>query len=346
MNLLVITGKNNFIGQTRKPWVSINTDAFISNLKDYGYSIELTDFFNTQQSINNIKNNTIFYTFTQKNSYRKYIKDIIYELSENNLIIPGYDMLMCHENKGYQEILRKRLGIKGLQSFYLSSLDDINNIDISFPIVMKTVDGSNGKGVFLCKSKDEIKEIYNKLFNIHISEKIDLFRRKHLRKNKTYEYYPEYSNQTDYLEYKEYITPDEPFVLQEFVPDQEYDFRVLAIYDKYFVMKRHNRKNDFRASGAKMFDTNFEPDTQLLTEAYNIMQKIDTPYLSMDFIFDKRNKTYKLIEFQALHFGITAILKNNHHYKYSNKNWEQIEEKLTFEEQLAYGLHHFIKGNS
>ncbi len=38
--IILLTDKNNFFGQTRKPWVSIDTRQFIESFKQHGFQIE------------------------------------------------------------------------------------------------------------------------------------------------------------------------------------------------------------------------------------------------------------------------------------------------------------------
>lgn len=343
MEILLVVDKNNFFGQTRKPWVSINTDKFVAELKNYGIDCEITEF--PKISINGYfpKNRTIFYHFSQKENLRYFIKDVAEILNYENKLIPGIDLLRSHENKGYQELVKKKRSIAAPKGYYISGLDDLESLELSYPIVVKTIDGSNGKGVYLCHSRDDVYKKMKKYIGFTFAEKLDLLRRKYLRSKKYYPEYPDYDNLKDYYEYKNYIYRDIRFVLQEFIPNQKYDFRVLAIYDRFYVIKRHNRDNDFRASGAKKFDINFERDEKLLDAAYAFKNAFpDTPYLSMDIIYDARDETYKLLEFQALHFGINVLVKNDGYFLKSNSAWEKVFKKHTIEEELAYGLAKYL----
>lgn len=345
MNIIFITDKNKFFGQTRKPWVSINTDQFIAHLNDFGVTCKITNFPNISIREEFPKQEIIFYHFSQKENLRYYLRDVAEVLhSLGNRLIPSIELLRCHENKGYQELLKKIRKIDAPAGYYISSIDDVDLLDIKFPIVVKTIDGSNGKGVYLCKNKEEIRKKLKKYIGTTFLEKIDLFRRRYFRKNKNYPEYPEYNNYTDYLEYKNYINRDIRFVVQEFIPNQKNDFRVLVFYDKYYVTKRHNRDGDFRASGAKKFDINFDIDENLLSAAESFKKAFpDTPYLSMDIIYDERDNKYKLLEFQALHFGINVLVKNSGYFIKENDFWKKVLAKNTIEEELAYGLNCFLQ---
>ncbi len=231
MDIIFVTDKNMFFGQSRKPWVSLKTNEIVSHLENFGINVTIMEFWQIANSSDNLQNSTIFYHFSQKENLRYYLKDVAeYLNSMGNKLIPSIELLRCHENKGYQELLKKQRGINDFAAYYFSSADELARADVHYPIVVKSIDGSNGKGVFFCCSFDEVKDKLSKFAKLSLSQKLDLFRRKHLRRAKTYKEYPDYSNYSDYLQYREYITPQTRFVAQEFIPAQKYDIRVLAIY--------------------------------------------------------------------------------------------------------------------
>jgi len=340
MKKIIFLTDNNFFGQTRKPWVSMDTNKIILMLKENHFDVE-SYFFNEVYD-KNIENCYIFYSFSQKEELRNYIVDIIYFLSKKNTVIPSFELLKCHENKGFQELYKKQLGINSLDSIYLNSINNVTNS--VFSVVLKTVDGSNGKGVFLVNNEKEFKKIIQKIESkITILQKIDLLRRKYFRKKKNYPAYPNYNNRTDYYQYKEYIRNDKRFVLQQFIPNLTFDYRVLALYDKYYVMKRHTKEGDFRASGTKLFDFNVEKNQELLTYAKNIFDRINTPMLSMDIAFN--GEQYYLIEFQASHFGVSALIKSEGYYSLINNKWDIISAPSNLETEIAESVIKFINSN-
>jgi glutathione synthase/RimK-type ligase-like ATP-grasp enzyme len=342
--IVLITGNKNFFGQTRKPWTSIDTAKMIGSLNDSGYKVDVYEYSDLVNKGQAITNSIIFYSFSQKDNVRFYMNDLIHFLDNgSNWIIPSYQLLKCHENKGYQELYKKELGIDSLQCQYYSSSSELQIEKISFPVVLKTVDGSNGKGVFLIQSVAQLNKVLNKINPQSFFTKLDLIRRKYFRRKKSYKEYPNYSNKTDYFEYKNYIKQESPFILQQFIPNLTFDFRILIMYDKFFVTKRHSKKNDFRASGAKNFDFNFEFDFGLLTYAQKIYKKFDTLFLSIDIAYD--DKTYYLLEYQALHFGINVFVKNNGYYLFNNNKFEFKLNQLDFETTLAQSLIKYIHNN-
>ncbi|MCH7819782.1 hypothetical protein IIC38_11445 [candidate division KSB1 bacterium] len=317
--IIILTGNDNFFGQTRKPWVSMDADKMQNIFCEHGFDVEKYSFHEILNQRKRIKDSIIFYTFSQKINRRDYIKDLVHYLDDgSNILIPSYDLLLCHENKGFQELYKKRINLTSLNSYYFSSLNELSCYAINFPIVFKTVDTSNGRGVFLVKSTNELVKLIQKLERQTVFTGLDLVRRKYFRRKKSYKEYPDYSNRKDYYQYKDYILKEENFILQEFVPDLPFFYRVLTLYDKYYVMRRFNRKSDFRASKTKK-EYDIEFDYRLLDYAKEVYNRFDTPFLSLD-IGLHQNKYY-LFEFQALHFGIGPFVRSVGYYTYDNHNW-------------------------
>lgn len=339
-DLIILTGDNNFYGQTRKAWVSMDVQRIENRLASLGYSITrypVQEIYNQNIALSG---KTILYSFSQKENVRQYIRDLIFHLSKSNRIIPSVDLLLCHENKGYQELYKRELELTGLKAWYFSSLEDIDAYDIPFPVVLKTISGSNGKGVFLIHNKSDLIKKVRTLTHVGFWTQVDLLRRRYFRR-RTYPDYPNHDDYLDYLQYREYITRHQNFILQEFIPGLTFDTRVLALEGKFFLARRHTRKGDFRASGTKKFDFNFTPENALLEYAENIVHRFNTPFLSMDIVHDGKN--YSLIEFQASHFGVSAITKSRGYYIREGSSWNFRDNKQEVEFEIADSLDRYLK---
>ncbi len=340
--LTILTGYDHFFGQTRKPWISMDVSSICKYLNKAGIDTEVIEFSAVVNGKGKIRNSNIFYTFSQRDNLRRYILDTITSLEqEGNKVLPSTELLRCHENKGYQVLFGKRMGINDLESFYFSSKRELSNYQLSFPIVIKTIDGSNGRGVFLANSQRELLEIIPKLEpRLSIVTKVDLLRRKHLRKNVKFPGYPNLTAEANTEQYIDYITPELPFILQEFVPKLEYDYRVIVFGERYYVIKRMIRDDDFRASGAKRFVFEKKVPMALLNYAYNIFTKLHAPFLSLD--IGVSGDRLCLFEFQALHFGINAIVKSAGYYTLIDGCWVFNEETLPIEQLIADGLIQYL----
>jgi len=341
--IIIITGYNKFFGQARKPWASLNTDLFVDELKNHGYNIELYEFYQIANDLVKLKNEIIIYSFSQKFNLRFLIKDTIrYLEKEGNVVIPDFNLLYCHENKGYQEFYKRQLGITKPKALYFSSKREMENMDIKFPKVLKTIEGSNGRGVFLVRSKKDVYRVLKKIEKqLSIFERIDLLRRHFFRKQKTFAGYPDFNPMKDYYQYRDYITQEVPFVLQDFVENLDCDYRVIVLYDRYFAVKRMTNKGDFRASGTKKFIFDFEMPKGLLDYAKEIFDTFKSPLLSMDIGFD--GKDFYLFEYQAIHFGISAVVRSNGYHVLENGHWKFTQTTTVFEVAIAEAFDKYVK---
>lgn len=333
--LYLLTGYDGFIGQTRKPWVSIDTPLFVSELTGLGYEVHQHEFHEVVNRRIQIHDSLIFYSFSHRENLRHYIGDcLLYLLKNGNTLVPSLELFSCHENKGWQELFKETLDIHSLNYHYFSSKRELTDYDLEFPLVFKTLKGSNSTGVALVHSKTEILHELGKHEPApSLAQKLDFWRRKYLRKNKTFPGYPNYDLYQDAIWYQDYMSGEIPFILQEFIPGLSYDYRVVVLGDKYFISKRHTKAGDFRASGAKLFDFDLKAPQPILDKAKALYQSFKAPFLSIDLGEDAAGKLY-LFEYQAAHFGIKTIIRSHGYYRNIDGEWQFIEEKPAFERFL------------
>ncbi len=342
MNIHILTGYDRFFGQTRKPWISMNVDLLTKHLNNAGVHTSVYEFSDIVNGSVRLTDTQVFYTFSQRENLRRYIIDAMADLQERgNRIIPSYDLLRCHENKGYQLLFAERHGIKDLWEIYCSSSREVRKYDIKYPVVLKTIDGSNGKGVFLARSHAELMLMIHKLEKpLGIATRIDLLRRKLFRQNERFAGYPDLDGSQNYRAYADYIKPEIPFVLQEFVPNLTCDYRVLILGDRFYPIRRMNREGDFRASGSKRFVYDTLIPEGMLDFAMNIHHTLQNPTLALD--IGVSDKGFHLFEFQAQHTGISALINSAGYYQYSNKGWQYFQEKFSYEQCVADAITKYL----
>ncbi|MFZ1519715.1 MAG: hypothetical protein WAU11_13105, partial [Ignavibacteriaceae bacterium] len=119
------------------------------------------------------------------------------------------------------------------------------------------------------------------------------------------------------------------YIIQNFIPHLKNDWKVLIYADRYYVLFRGNRKNDFRASGSGLFKFVQAVPNGLLNFAKTIYDKCNIPNISLDIAFDVN--VFHLIEFQALYFGTTTIVKSPFYFERRNGNFALIESKSELE---------------
>lgn len=342
--LHLLTGYGGFFGQTRKPWVSLDTVLLIRELESLGWLVHCHEFHEVINGAVDIHDSIVFYTFSHRPNLQGYIRDCLLSLqAKNNRLVPSQDLFCCHENKGWQELLRRQTGLDSLWSRYFSSKRELKDYAIPYPVVLKTLTGSNSKGVYLVRGEDELLHRIRLLEpSPSIGKRLDFLRRRYLRGRKEFPGYPDYDVVADYRLYRDYITPEIPFILQEYVPSLSFDYRVIALGDRFYASKRLTRKGDFRASGAKLFTFDFPPPVAVLDYARELKRVLNTPFLSID-LGESADGKLSLFEFQALHFGINAIVLGHGWYESEGDRWLFRAGKTVFEAALANGLDQFMR---
>lgn len=290
------------------------------------------------------KNCTLFISSSYDKAYQKYICDVARHISLDRpdvLLIPSYDMLLAHENKGYQELVKKRIGVAELKGDYFG---DISDFDITkkknFPYVVKLLEGAMSSNVFLAKNHQDLTSKLKENGNRNLRYRLK-------RLFKKYIIWRRYNNVSKSLyikNYDEFFCNRTPFIVQDFVPNLTYDYKVLVFGSKYFVLKRYVRENDFRASGSGNF-TYETPSRAVLDYAKKVFDLLDTPFVSLD-IAERDGNCY-LIEYQGIGFGPITLENSTGFYTYSEQgdtgSWTFIDEDPDLERSYADALRSFIK---
>lgn len=78
---------------------------------------------------------------------------------------------------------------------------------------------------------------------------------------------------------------------QDFMPDNQFDIRIIVIGDKAFAIKRMVRKDDFRASGSGniIYDKIEIPEKCVIT-SFEVSKRLKAQCLAYDYVFDEQNK--------------------------------------------------------
>ncbi len=63
-------------------------------------------------------------------------------------------------------------GISVSKQYKITSIDDIDKLDITFPVLTKPVDNSGQRGIFVCLNKEELKEKYQESLVFSESKKV------------------------------------------------------------------------------------------------------------------------------------------------------------------------------
>lgn len=318
-----------------KPYRSgYDKQKLIDYFKDFGYTLGIIKISDIQFLNIDWKDKLILYTSSEEPGlyYKQYIEDIIYSLKlKGAILIPPFELLRANNDKVFMELLRDIVfNDIVFKSFTFSSLEDVyNNLDkLPFPLVFKTADQALSSGVSLIKNKKEL---------IH-----------HIKKTcKTYSFkqiIKENIRQKKHSGYKKESFYQRKFILQPFIANLKFDWKVLIYGNRIFILKRHTRKNDFRASGSHInYKAGSEADFPLkyLDNLVEFKEKLNVPNISIDFVTD--GKRGYIIEFQAINFGTSTILYCKDYCIKENGQWIFKKIDTDLEEIYTNSIVHFLK---
>ncbi|MGI1804681.1 hypothetical protein ACRPK8_03005 [Exiguobacterium sp. TDN 0502] len=313
-DVIILRDYRGFVRQGEFYVSSLNIEKIKLVLESKGFKVQLLYFDEIINDIENIKEKIVLYSSSENSEYKAYIDDILYILSRKNTLIPSYEMFKAHENKGFQELLKKQKNIKSLDFKYFSVLEDVlsDNLNIEYPAILKTVNGSSSRGVYKVQNKMELINTVKKNSQETIKSKALFYLKKNFISKITAKYNDDYFKESKNIK---------RFVLQEFAEGNNEDWKVLIFDSKYFVLNRKAKKGDFKASGSGIRNFN-DPSEELLSYAKYIFDKLDVPFISMDIVVT--NEGFELIEFQATHFGLYTIMKSSSYFTLENNIWTKI----------------------
>jgi len=287
------------------------------------------------------KNKYVIYTSIEDSGlyYKDFIEDILWGIKiQGGILLPSLEMQRAHHNKVFMEILRAINGIdNNIHSRYFGSIKELikNSGSFQYPIVLKSASGSGSKGVKLVNTEKELQKKAKIISKVnlplpHIKEYLLLFKR-YLQTKRLFKIESIYRRK---------------FITQNFIPQLDHDFKILIYGDKYYILKRNTKKNDFRASGSGIFEFVNNQDiipVELLNYSKLIYNKINAPNLSIDVAYN--DEGFYLIEFQAVSFGTVTQTGSLSYYLFEGDSWIKKEEVLLLEKVYAQSINLYIKKN-
>lgn len=321
--IMILLNSKGKIPQKLHETQSLNINYLTQLLDEKGFEVSAMTYHSFQEMIKEIDcSEYIFiYASSQYEWYKEYIEDIlIYIKDSGGEIIPSFQMFRSHENKSYQEFYKTHKKIEAPEYHVIGTFEEGLKVleKTNFPIIGKSVTGFASKGVEQINSINEGVRFLNK--NLRSGIKLDSNGMRVLgRRIKFKNQYPRKSGRV---------------VFQSKITDVDHDWKVLVFGDSCFCLKRSVRKNDFRASGSGIFNFDAVPSDSLLDFAYSVKNKLNTPWVSLD-IMEKDSKCY-LIEYQAVHFGLSTLINNKYLYKYDKKEHIWVKKEKQFESEYYF----------
>ncbi|RPH30780.1 MAG: hypothetical protein EHM93_15070 [Bacteroidales bacterium] len=302
-----------------------------------GYEIQFTTFPEINFRDEALKDQVFLYCSSedQDGFYKSYIEDMVLGLKlAGAIVIPDYIYLKAHNNKLFMEILRDincQNELQNITSHYFGTLEDLklnNEFFKNALFVIKPAMGAMSKGV---SAGSNFNEIYSHSKNI----------------SKASFHWEEIKDYLRKFKHKGYKTDSKfrkKFIIQNMIEGLEGDWKILVYGDKYYPLKRKNRKDDFRASGGGLLSYEKVLPKGLLSFAKTVYESFNVPNLSIDIGFNGND--FFLIEFQALYFGTYTIEKSEFYFIQGENKWEIREERSILEKEYARSVSAFISKTS
>lgn len=230
-----------------------------------------------------------------------FAKQLILSLEQSGIkCFPNSSTVWHFDDKLGQKYLLEAVNCNLVPTYvFYTKTDALRWVDNSqFPIVFKLRSGAGASNVRLVKSKLQAKRIIFKSFGRGFS----ITNRFGALKDSFEKFSHGKSTLKDVLmklyrlfkpgEFTKLFPREKGYVyFQDFVANNSFDIRVVAIGEKAFAIKRMVRKDDFRASGSGVisFEMNEIPE-QCIILSFEVLHKIKAQCLAFDFVFDAEGK--------------------------------------------------------
>lgn len=318
---------NGYFGESMPTYIGMDVTKLCETFNENGFDTELMSVEDLQ--FEPIDENCYYLCGSHQNTtVKQYYDDVLDVPHISPRVIPARRLIRAHDNKGYQGMLAKSLGLAFTDQRYY--VDQQNQG--AFPLVAKSISGAGSKGVYLCSDNADYFKFLrssklwdstvNQVFQYSKAKLKDLLKKGSYRREKI-----------------EFHQPRVRHVHQSYLPNLDFDYKVLVFMDKCFVLKRWVRDNDFRASGSGKFEF-ITPDESLLEFALDFRKKVNTPYVSLDIV--EVGDGYQCIEYQCVHFGPYTQINAPHYYIKSSEAWETCNNDTLLESLIAESVVQYL----
>ncbi len=227
-----------------------------------------------------------------------FAKQLLFSLEQSGFpVFPNFNTTWHFDDKVAQKYLLEAIDAPLVPSYVFYSkelaLDWANKT--TFPKVFKLRGGSGSANVKLVHSKSQVIQLITKAFGKGFRQYEPLTN----LKERWRKYRNGLTNLNDVLkgvlrfykepEFSKTIGFERGYIyFQDFIPNNDFDIRVIVIANKAYALKRMVRKGDFKASGSgEMKFAKEEFDERCIKIALDTNKKLQAQCLAYDFVFNE-----------------------------------------------------------
>ena len=228
-----------------------------------------------------------------------FAKQLLYSVqAAGKRVFPDYNTAWHFDDKVGQKYLLEAIGAPLVPTWIMYNKKDalVWAEKNSFPKVFKLRGGAGSANVRLAKTKSEAVQLIEKAFGRGFSQ-YDSFgnlkeriRKYKLGKTDIFDVVKGFVRIIYPTKYTLVAGRERGYVyFQEFIPENNYDIRVIVIGDKAFAIKRMVRDDDFRASGSgniRYEKVNFEDTTIKLS--FFLSCKLKSQCVAFDYVYQDK----------------------------------------------------------
>ena len=226
----------------------------------------------------------------------KFAKQLLFSLEHaGKHVFPNFNTAWHFDDKVGQKYLLEAINAPIVLSYVFYSKKEALQWaeSASFPKVFKLRGGAGSANVKLVETKQKARQLINKAFKNGFAQ-YDRFGNMRERWRK---YQHGKTSLFDVLkgcarifyttDYARMAGNEKGYVyFQDFIPDNNFDIRIVVIEDRAFGIKRMVRENDFRASGSgNIIYKKSEINEDCVQIAFDLNKKLKTQCMAIDFIF-------------------------------------------------------------
>jgi len=264
---------------------------------------------------------------------QNFARQLIYSLEKmGKKVFPSFDICWHFDDKIGQKYLLEAIGAPFVRSHVFYDEKDANKWfeKASFPVVFKLRGGAGSLNVTLIREKKKAKKFVKKSFSkgfplvnttSNLWQSLWVLKRDknfwatiNLLKKLVRVLFPK--KETNLLPRQKGY-----FYCQDFIPNNDFDDRIVIIGERAIAIRRYNRSKDFRASGSGLIDHNYKIfNLNTIKMAFDISKKIGSQSLTFDIIYE--NNEPKITEISYA-FVQGPVYDNCPGYWDSELNWHK-----------------------